>query len=124
VFQSGLAIMVAAVVVRFCRSRGVERTQLRWFAYVVAAAVGLVVLSLPLGAVNPDLGNGLAGVGFGVGLPLLLPTTIGLAIMRHGLYDIDVFIDRRPRCGGPRPLDGSVAAARGRPARLRRRATA
>jgi signal transduction histidine kinase len=88
-----LGILVAGVVVRFRRSRDVERSQLRWFAYVSAAAVGLLLLSLPLGAVNPGLGNVL-GLGFGVGLSVLLPATIGLAIMRHGLYDIDVFVSR------------------------------
>jgi signal transduction histidine kinase len=86
-------ILVVAVVVRFRRSRDVERSQLRWFAYVSAAAVGLLLLSFPLGAVNPGLGN-LLGLGFGVGLSVLLPATIGLAVMRHGLYDIDVFISR------------------------------
>jgi hypothetical protein len=88
-----LVILVVVVVVRFRRSRDVERSQLRWFAYVSAAAVGLLVLSLPLGAVNPGLGN-LLGLGFGVGLSVLLPATIGLAVMRHGLYDIDVFVSR------------------------------
>jgi hypothetical protein len=93
-FLLALAIIVATVVVRFRGSRGAERSQLRWFAYVVAAAVGLIVLGIPLGVVDSDLGNVLAGVGFGVGLPLAIPATIGLAIMRHGLYDIDVFISR------------------------------
>ena len=78
---------------RFRRSRDVERSQLRWFAYVSAAAVGLLLLSLPLGAVNPGLGNVL-GLGFGVGFGVLVPAAIGLAVMRHGLYDIDVFISR------------------------------
>ena len=92
-FVSLLGILVAGVVVRFRRSRDVERSQLRWFAYVSAAAVGLLLLSLPLGAVNPGLGNVL-GFGFGVGFGVLVPAAIGLAIIRHGLYDIDVFVSR------------------------------
>ncbi len=93
-FVSALAVTVAAVVVRFRRSRGVERRQLRWFAYVAAAAVGLTVLSIPLGIVNSDLGNALGGLGFGVGIGVVLPATIGLAVMKYGLYDIDVFVSR------------------------------
>jgi signal transduction histidine kinase len=94
IFVSGLAIIVAAVVVRFRRSRGVERRQLRWFAYVVAASLGLTVLSVPLGSANSELGNVVGGVAAAVGLGVLVPATIGLAVMRYGLYDIDVFISR------------------------------
>jgi signal transduction histidine kinase len=93
-FVSGFAIIVAGVVVRYRRARGVERGQLRWFSYVVAAGVGLTLLSIPLGAVNPDLGSAAGGVGSAVVLGVLAPAAIGLAVMRHGLYDIDVFISR------------------------------
>jgi len=85
-----VCLPIAAVVVRFRRSRGVERSQLRWFACAAAAALGVIVVSLPLAQGNGGLGY----AGFGFGLGLLLPATIGLAIMRHGLYDIDVFISR------------------------------
>jgi signal transduction histidine kinase len=88
-----ICLPVAAAVVRFRRSRGVERKQLRWFAYVAAAAVGFLLLSFPLTAANPGLGN-VGGLAFGVGLVVLLPATIGLAVMKYGLYDIDVFISR------------------------------
>jgi signal transduction histidine kinase len=80
-----VGLLLAAVVVRFRRSRDVERSQLRWFAYVAAAVLGLGVLT-SVGAIG--------GVGFLGFAGLLLPATIGLAIMRHGLYDIDVFISR------------------------------
>jgi signal transduction histidine kinase len=88
-----ICLPVAAAVVRFRRSRGVERKQLRWFAYVAAAAGGLLLLMFPLSAANPGLGN-VGGLAFGVFLSVLLPATIGLAVMKYGLYDIDVFISR------------------------------
>jgi signal transduction histidine kinase len=90
-FALMLGIVVAATVVRFRRSRDVERRQMRWFVYVVAAAVGLLLLTIPFnsGAANNDLGF----IG-GVGLTALVPATIGFAIIRHGLYDIDIFISR------------------------------
>jgi signal transduction histidine kinase len=86
-----LGLLLAEVVVRFRRSRGVERSQLRWFAYVAAAALGLLVVSFPL----PSGGVGDVTWAAGLfGLAVLLPVTIGLAVMKYGLYDIDVFISR------------------------------
>ncbi|MEO8899257.1 MAG: sensor histidine kinase [Candidatus Dormibacter sp.] len=82
-------ILAAAVVVRFRRSRGLERTQLRWFAYVAGALLGFFLLSFPLN-LSTDQVEAAATIGFGV----LIPATIGLAVMRYGLYDIDVFISR------------------------------
>ncbi|MDQ6857232.1 MAG: sensor histidine kinase, partial [Candidatus Dormibacteraeota bacterium] len=83
--------LVVAVVVRFRRSRDDQRRQLRWFAYVAGAGLGLLLASfpisgLPIGTVTSDAA--------GVCLTVLVPATIGLAVMRHGLYDIDVFISR------------------------------
>jgi signal transduction histidine kinase len=90
-----LGLVLAAVVVRFRRSRGVERSQLRWFAIAAVAALGLLV-SFPIGAVVApgQPGAQVATVVGTFGLTVLLPATIGLAIMRHGLYDIDVFVSR------------------------------
>src|SRR3984893_12540467 len=86
-----LGLLLAEVVVRFRRSRGVERSQLRWFAYVAAAALGLLVLSFPLPT------GGVGDVTWAAGLfsiAVLVPVTIGLAVMKYGLYDIDIFISR------------------------------
>jgi hypothetical protein len=80
----------AAVIVRFRRSRGDERQQLKWFAYAVAVMVVLFVLwfsLVVLGFVRPG------ALGFTV--PLTgLPIAAGIAILKYRLYDIDVVINR------------------------------
>ena len=69
---------IAALVVRFWRSRGVERQQLKWFTYA-----GVLVLLAPLSnPLLPGLGN-LPYV-----LVIALPISIGIAILRYRLYDI------------------------------------
>ena len=81
-----LIVSASALVLRFVRSRGVERQQLKWLAY--AAGLNLVVGLVPpgwLGGWKPVLDN-LAGWAF--------PVAIGIAILRYGLYDIDRIINR------------------------------
>ena len=89
-----LLLVIAAAIVRFRRSRGVERRQLRWFARTAAASLGLLVVAFFL----PGAGSGGASdwvwAAGSVGLVVVVPMTIGLAVMRYGLYDIDVFISR------------------------------
>ena len=80
------------MVVRFRRSRGVERRQMRWFAYVAATALGIFILTFtPL---LSDAGTAIDNYTLDFGLVVALPLTIGLAVMRYGLYDLDVFISR------------------------------
>jgi len=89
-----LGTVLAAVVVRFRRSRGVERIQMRWFAYVAGASVLVVFAGFFVNSANATLGNNISNAGFAFGFYLLVPATIGLAIIRYGLYDLDVFISR------------------------------
>ena len=89
-----LVTVLAAVVVRLRRSRGVERIQMRWFSYVAATSTLVIVAGFVLTSANATLGNNISNVGFGLGFYLLVPATIGLAVMRYGLYDLDVFISR------------------------------
>jgi signal transduction histidine kinase len=92
--SSLLALVAASVVVRLRRATGVERHQLRWFAYAASAAIGATVLGFALALVNQDLSNAVSGTAFDVGIGVVLPATIGLAVIRYGLYDIDLFLSR------------------------------
>ncbi|TQN44343.1 histidine kinase/DNA gyrase B/HSP90-like ATPase [Blastococcus colisei] len=75
---------VASVVVRFRRSRGDERQQIKWFLFAVAPAV----LS-PLDGVLPWLGN----VVF-FWLLIAVPVAVAAAVLKYRLDGIDVVINR------------------------------
>jgi hypothetical protein len=83
----GAVILSAlSLVFRYRRAVGVERQQIKWFAYAAALVGGYVVLSFFL----PDLLNTLLSnaVAFG------LYAAVGVAILKYRLYDIDVLINR------------------------------
>lgn len=87
-FIGSLLGAVASLAVRFRRSTGLERQQLKWF--VLAAVVAGIALptSFVLWYVSPAAGI-IAAIAL-TGLPL----ATGAAILRYRLYDIDLFISR------------------------------
>jgi hypothetical protein len=82
-----LSALVAFVslVLRFRRSRGEERQQLKWFTYA-GALVPLTWLADVLPAPVGDMVSAAPIV--------FLPTAAGIAILRYRLYDIDRLINR------------------------------
>ncbi len=98
VWIAGLLTLVvacaASLFVRYRRANDAARRQIKWMLY--ACAVFLVVYvggSVGgLGGTN-SLGGYIWGVFFGLSL-VLLPAAIGIAILRYGLYEIDVVINR------------------------------
>jgi hypothetical protein len=79
-----------AVIVRFRRSRGDERQQLKWFAYAVVVMIVVFVFwfSLELARFAPA-----GALTFTV--PLIgLPVAVAIAILKYRLYDIDLLINR------------------------------
>lgn len=84
-FAAGAIGAVVSLVVRFRRSRGIERQQLKWFLYA-AAPVPIAPFSDQVPAVIDAVAFGWVFLG--------LPAAIGIAVLRYRLYDIDVVINR------------------------------
>jgi signal transduction histidine kinase len=83
---------VASLVVRFRRARGDERQQIKW----VAAALILLVFSFVLTEVLLQLGIEsslvdalVSGIAF-----IAIPVSIGIAVLRFHLYDLDVVVKK------------------------------
>jgi hypothetical protein len=95
VFQAGIAM--AAAVSPFVRLRhaGVEqRQQIKWFAY----AVGVLILGRLLSSPATEaVGRGwIPSIGFAIYVIGIVgvPVAVGIAVLRHHLYDIDHIIRR------------------------------
>jgi len=105
-FLVAAAGAVASVVVRFRRSRGVERQQMKLFAYVIVVLIGGSVLA---GTISDVTGVGWLGessfVVSVIGL-MCLPIAVGIAILRYKLYEIDILINRTLVYG---PLTATLA---------------
>lgn len=95
VLYGSMLLGLVALTVRFRRAAGVERLQLKWLLYVA----GLFVASAPVLIALETLGYDRVAGSF-VGdlvfslLVVLVPLAVGVAILRHRLYDIDVVINR------------------------------
>jgi signal transduction histidine kinase len=81
-----LVVSVAAVVVRFTRSSGEERLQLKWFA---AAAVLVVATLIPSLTTNSEAASTLSDLAL-----LCLWVAIGVAVLKYRLYGIDIVISK------------------------------
>jgi hypothetical protein len=82
-----LAALVS-LVVRFRRATGSERQQLKWFAYGTALLLLLPATGF-VDAISSTAGNLVAAL-----IVSALPVTIGVAVLRYRLYDIDRLVNR------------------------------
>jgi hypothetical protein len=81
----GIIGAVASVVVRFRRSRGIERQQMKWFLYPASFLwMFFVVDYLPA----------IAGNAFFAAVVIGQPVAIGIAVLRYRLYEIDIIVNR------------------------------
>jgi hypothetical protein len=78
---------LASLLVRFRRSRGVARQQLKWLAY--GAAPMLLAASVPLPAGLRPWQTAVANV-----VAWALPAAIAVAVLRYRLYDLDRLVNR------------------------------
>jgi hypothetical protein len=87
-FLAALVVSGAAIVVRFARSAGEERLQLKWFA---AAAVLVVVTFIAVILTNS---NSVAAAILNNLALLCLDVAIAVAVLKYRLYEIDRIISR------------------------------
>lgn len=100
-FPLCMAVCAVGLAVRLGRSHDTERLQLKWLATAAALVAGLFVIdmfaSLVSGAASSStrqtawltLLDSVSFLAF-----LLIPIAIGVAVLKHRLYDIDVVINR------------------------------
>ena len=92
----GLAILgsLASMVVRYLRSAGVRRQQIKWLAYTaVVTIVPLFLMAWLLGSDNQFLSY------YSLLVPSFLAAAVAVAILRYGLYNIDIIIRRTLQYG-------------------------
>ncbi len=86
-----MLISAASLFVRRLRARGVERQQLKWFTYSSTLAISGSILTY-------TLSEAIGSVGLGYLLTLVgligIPISMGIAILRYRLYEIELIINR------------------------------
>ena len=84
----------ASLLVRLHHARGVERQQIKWFAYAAVVAASASIPTYTIFEAMDIRWLELAGyVLVLIGL-LGIPTAVGIAILRYRLYEIDLIINR------------------------------
>jgi hypothetical protein len=82
-------VSAISLVLRFRRSRGQERQQIKWLAFAASLVPVWLVVNFPFESFSPLL--------FAVVESLMLmsiPVAVGIAVFRYRLYDIDILINR------------------------------
>lgn len=101
-----LPFLALSIVSRYRMSDRVGRQQLKWFILAFLAAVGGVALAA-VGALISDEPPEAGLVVFAFA-GVLVPIAIGIAILRHRLYDIDRLISRTITYGAVTGILGTV----------------
>lgn len=81
----GIVLSAGSLLLRWRRSSGVVREQLKW----LAASAALVAVTMWLSILPNPVANAVFIVAIGT-----VPIAVGIAVLRHRLYDIDTVISR------------------------------
>ena len=91
---AGLVAGAWALRIRFRRATGVERLQLKWLAYTAFLVPAALVVCV-VGAIAADgLEDDDAFTALFFFMLAAVPTSVGVAVLRYRLYDIDRIINR------------------------------
>ena len=87
-------VAVASVMVRLRRSSGVERQQIKWFAYAGAVLATSTIITYVLSEASSLRWLGWVAFVPGMAGSAGMPVAVGIAILRYRLYEIDILINR------------------------------
>jgi hypothetical protein len=87
-------VSAASLFVRRLRSSGVERQQLKWFTYSSTVAISGVILTYIISEGIGSVWLGWAGYVLTLVGLIGVPISMGIAILRYRLYEIDLIINR------------------------------
>ncbi len=104
-FVGAAVLGILCLATRLRWSHGRERQQVKWFGYVTVLALGGLLLASVEGftisvtgaAAEPEWASALGAFGWLCAALLMIigiPVAVGVAILRHRLYDIDLVIKR------------------------------
>jgi signal transduction histidine kinase len=100
---AGALLSVVSLTQRYRRAAQLERQQIRWLAFLGVFLGMVVVLSFGLiatGAVNDEgVVSGLSFFALVFGVFFGIPAVCSIAILRHGLWDLDVVIRKTVQYG-------------------------
>ena len=88
------AAAALSVFVRLRRATGVERQQIKWFAYAAVVMAITAFLHIITETVDVPLWFGRTEFAVFTVAGTAVPISIGIAILRYRLYDIDILINR------------------------------
>ena len=92
-FLAGFVLLSAvSLIVRSVRARGVERLQMKWFLFAVGFVIGGIVLDEALSG-RVTVSDSFWNLLFGLSI-LTLPVSIGVAVLRYRLFEIDRIVSR------------------------------
>src|ERR687897_3318605 len=87
--------VVTSLFVRLRRAVGVERQQIKWFAYAAAATISGITLAYMIpDTIDTPLWFERVGFALNIAVTPAISVSMGVAILRYRLYDIDFIINR------------------------------
>ncbi len=90
-----IAVVIGGLLLRTRRSPKLqERQQVKLLAYSAAVTVGSLVVLTATYLAGLGVSNNFWDIPIGLGFGIAVPVACGVAILRHGLYDIDRLISR------------------------------
>lgn len=90
---SMLAAVSLAPIARYRRADRTEKQQIKWLAYTLVVVISVVIIGGIVTLLSEPVGGLVMSVSV-AGVTMGVPASVGVAILRYRLYDIDLVLNR------------------------------